>query len=324
MVKKIIIPAFLSCLLLSSFAQDTVRTFVLNGAHHEPDMGKPVSPDNKRIWLVTGANVIGYGTAMIGLYSAWYKNYPQSSFHFFDDSREWLQVDKVGHVYSAYIESRGSMELWRWTGMERKKRIWIGGMSGAFYQTIIEVLDGFSAQWGWSWTDFSANILGSGSLVAQELAWDDQRIKLKFSFHRKNYSDPQLNQRSNVLFGNGNAERFLKDYNGQTYWASANLRSFFPRSKLPEWLSLSAGYGADGMFGGTQNIGKDKDGNIIFDRRDIKRYRQWYLAPDIDLGKIKTNKKAVKFFLTFLSAFKFPTPSLEYSNGKFKLHAIHF
>ena len=64
---------------------------------------------------------------------------------------EWKQVDKVGHFYSAYIESRASMELWRWTGIDRKKRIWIGGMSGAFYQTVIEILDGFSAGWGWSW-----------------------------------------------------------------------------------------------------------------------------------------------------------------------------
>ncbi len=278
----------------------------------------------KRIWLVAGGNVVGYGATMVGLYSAWYKDYPQSGFHSFNDWPEWKQVDKVGHLYSAYIESRASMELWRWTGIDRKKRIWIGGMSGAFYQTVIEVLDGFSDGWGWSWADFGANILGSSALVAQEFAWNDQRIKLKFSFHNKSYSDPSLNQRSDVLFGQSTAERFIKDYNGQTYWASANLKSFFPKSKLPPWLSLSVGYGAEGLFGGTQNIGKDDNGNITFNRPDIKRYRQWYLAPDIDLSKIKTNSKALKFFLTFLSAFKFPAPALEFSNGKFKAHAIYF
>ena len=139
----------------------------------------------KRIWLVGGANVVGYSAAMIGLSSAWYSKYEQTKFHVFNDWPEWKQVDKVGHFYASYIESRASMELWRWTGIERKKRIWLGGMSGAFYQTVIEVLDGFSAGWGWSWADFSANILGSSALVAQELAWDDQRVKLKFSFHRK-------------------------------------------------------------------------------------------------------------------------------------------
>jgi hypothetical protein len=278
----------------------------------------------KRTWIVAGANVLGYGSVMVGLYNAWYKDYPQTGMHSFNDWPEWKQVDKVGHIYSAYIESMGSSALWRWTGMDRKKRIWIGGMSGAFYQTVIEVLDGFSAGWGWSWGDFGANILGSGAFVAQELAWDDQRIKLKFSFHRKNYTDASLDQRSDILFGKSSAERLLKDYNGQTYWASANLRSFFSRSKLPAWLSLSLGYGAEGMFGGRENTGRDDNGAIIFSRPDIKRYRQWYLAPDIDWTKIKTEKKGLKFLFTVLSAFKFPTPALELSNGKLKGHAIMF
>ncbi|NOT51131.1 MAG: DUF2279 domain-containing protein [Chitinophagaceae bacterium] len=278
----------------------------------------------RRTWIIGAGNIVGYSTAMIGLYSAWYKDYPQTSFHSFNDWPEWKQVDKVGHLYSAYVESRGSMELWRWTGIDRKKRIWIGGMSGAFYQTVIEVLDGFSAEWGWSWADFGANILGSGMLVAQELAWDDQRIKLKFSFHKKTYDDPQLNQRSDVLFGKGAAERFLKDYNGQTYWASINLKPFLKNDKFPAWLSIAVGYGAEGMFGGTENLSKDPGGNITFSRPDIKRYRQWYLSPDIDLSKIKTKSKALNFIFTFLSAFKFPMPSIEFSNGKFKAHAIHF
>ncbi|HEY6062924.1 MAG TPA: DUF2279 domain-containing protein [Chitinophagaceae bacterium] len=301
-----------------SFPQDSLNNKFSKKTDLSPQQKK------KRIWLVAGGNVVAYSGAMIGLSSAWYKDYPRSSFHSFNDNKEWLQVDKVGHFYSAYIESRGSMELWRWTGIDRKKRIWIGGMSGAFYQTVIEVLDGFSSQWGWSWGDFSANILGSGSLVAQELAWDDQRIKLKFSFHHKSYSDPLLNQRSDVLFGKSDASRFIKDYNGQTYWASANFQSFFPKSKWPPWLTVAVGYGADGMFGGTENIGKDKNGNIVFNRPDIKRYRQWYLAPDIDLSKLKTNSKAMKFFLTFLSAFKFPAPALEFSKGKLKAHLIYF
>jgi uncharacterized protein YfiM (DUF2279 family) len=261
---------------------------------------------------------------MAGLYSAWYKDYPQSGFHTFNDSREWLQVDKVGHLYSSYNLSRASMELWRWTGIERKKYIWYGGLSGAVYLTVIETLDGFSEKWGWSWSDFATNMIGSGALIAQELAWDDQRLKFKFSFHKKIYDDPQLNSRSDELFGKNFANRMLKDYNGQTYWASINLKPFFKNSNLPEWLAVAVGYGAEGLFGGEENIGNDKNGNIVFDRRDIQRYRQWFLAPDIDLSKIKTNKKGIRVMLDLLSVLKFPTPSLEFSNGKFKAHALHF
>lgn len=278
----------------------------------------------RRIWLVASANVIGYSGVMVALSAAWYKNYPKSSFHFFDDHKEWLQVDKTGHMYGAYIESRASSELWKWTGIKNKTRIWLGGMSGAVYQTVIETLDGFSAEWGWSWSDFAANIIGSAAFISQELAWNDQRIKLKWSFHRKSYSDASLNQRSDDIFGKSSPERFLKDYNGQTYWASAVIKDFFPTVNLPKWLAFSVGYGAEGMFGAMDNIGRDKNGNIIFDRSDIRRYRQWYIAPDIDFTRIKTKHKGVKFLFTVLSAFKFPLPSIEFSRYGVKLHTIHF
>jgi uncharacterized protein YfiM (DUF2279 family) len=274
--------------------------------------------------MVAGGNVLGYSAVMLGLYHAWYRNYPQSGFHAYNDWGEWKQVDKVGHLYSAYIESHASMELWRWTGIDRKKRIWIGGMSGAVYQTAIEVLDGYSEGWGWSWGDFGANLLGSGALIAQELAWDEQRIRLKFSVHRMDYSDPGLNRRSDRLFGSTRAERFLKDYNGQTYWASLSLKHLFPKSTLPPWLSLAAGYGADGLFGGYSNVAREADGTITFDRPDIRRYRQWYLAPDIDWNRIPTRKKGLRFLFTVLNAFKCPAPALEWSRGRIRLHGIYF
>jgi hypothetical protein len=265
-----------------------------------------------------------YGGSMIGLYNAWYKNYPQSQFHTFNDWEEWRQMDKIGHLYSAYTMSRYSMELWKNTGIDRKKRIWIGGLTGAAYQTIIETLDGFSSEWGWSWGDIGANILGSATLISQELLWNEQRIQIKTSFHRKVYDDDLLNQRSNLIFGKSTAERCLKDYNGQTYWLSVNLKSFFPESNIPKWLEISVGTGAEGLFGARENYKVDDNGNIVFDKRNINRIRQWYLAPDINLTKIKTKYKGIKTMLFILNALKFPTPTLELSNGKLKWNWIEF
>lgn len=280
--------------------------------------------NKKRIRLVTAANIVGYGGALIGLNALWYAKYPRSAFHFFNDNAEWLQVDKAGHTYSAYTESRASMEMWRWAGVPRRERIWLGGLSGVAYQSIIEILDGFSSEYGFSPGDFAANIVGSGMFIAQEFAWDEQKIKLKFSFHRKNYGETDLNKRANDLYGKTEIERFIKDYNGQTYWLSANIHSFFPETKLPRWLSVAFGYGAEGMFGARSNIAVDKNGTVIFDRSDIKRYRQWYLSPDIDFTKIRTNKKGLKILFFVLSAVKFPAPALEYSNGSFKGHWLVF
>jgi len=324
-MRSIFLFIFLS---LSTFiySQDSLHQRI-DSSHYQQitAAGHQLYPYNKkRIRLVAAANIVGYGGTMIGLNAAWYANYPRSSFHFFNDNAEWLQVDKAGHAYSAYIESYGSYEMWRWSGLPRKQRIWIGGLSGIAYQSIIEVLDGFSSEYGFSTGDFAANIFGSGLFIAQELSWDDQRIKLKFSFHKKDYKDAALNARANTIFGKSESERFIKDYNATTDWVSLNIKSFFPKTNLPRWFSVAFGYGAEGMFGARSNIAIDKTGNVIFDRSDIKRYRQWFIAPDIDLTRIKTNKKAVKILFAFLNSFKFPTPSLEFSNGNIKGHWIHF
>jgi len=277
-----------------------------------------------RVALITGLNVAGYGTSIIVFNNQWYKNYPRTPFHTFNDSKEWLQMDKLGHAWASYNSGRASAAMWRWAGLSDKKATWIGGLSSTVYLTVIEFLDAHSSKWGWSWADMGANVMGSGLFIGQQLGWHEQRIQYKFSFHHKNYSDPMLKARADDLFGSSWTERMLKDYNGQTYWFSANLKSFFKQSNLPAWLNIAVGNGADGMFGGFENKWTDGDPGFPIDRTDIKRYRQWFLAPDIDFSKIKTDKKVVKVLLDFLNCFKIPSPALELSNGKLKVNALSF
>lgn len=283
-----------------------------------------IRQQNTRQWIIGGINVAGYGGSLLLLNSTWYKNYPRGSFHTFDDSKEWLQTDKVGHAWTAYNTGKASAAMWKWTGMSNKKATLIGGLSGTAYLTVIEFLDARSAKWGWSWADMGANLFGSGLFISQQLGWEEQRIQFKFSFHKMNYGEAMLRNRADDLFGSNWYERMLKDYNGQTYWLSANLKSFFKQSDLPAWLNISIGYGADGMFGGFENIGKDDNGAVIFDRTDIPRRRQFYIAPDIDLTKIKTNSKFLRTLLSGLNAFKFPAPTFEFTNGKLKGHFLYF
>lgn len=280
--------------------------------------------DKKKIRWVTIGHVGAYAGSLTGLSVMWYSKQPQTGFHFYDDNAEWLQVDKVGHLYSAYQISRASNALWQWAGMPRKKSIWIAGLSGLAFQSIIEVLDGFSAEYGFSWGDYTANVLGAGAFVSQELGWREQRLRLKFSAHPHRYPTAALQQRADDLYGKSFQERLLKDYNHQTYWLSADVHSLFKIDGWPKWLNLAAGYGAGGMFGGMQNIATDDMGNITFDRRDIRRYRQWYLSPDIDFTQIKTHSKFLKTFFFMLDAVKFPAPTLELSKGKLKGHFIYF
>lgn len=293
-----------------SFAQDTTQNKI---------------NFSQRQWIIGSANVAGYGSSLIILSNTWYRNYSYTSFQTFNDVGEWLQVDKFGHAWTAYNTGSASAALWKWAGLNNKKATWIGGLSGAAYLTVIEFLDGHSSQWGWSWGDMAANIFGSGLFISQQLAWQEQRVQYKFSFHRNNYGEASLEKRSNDLYGSSWYERMLKDYNAQTYWFSFNLKSFFPKSNLPSWLNLSLGYGADGMFGGFDNTAKDDNGNIIFDRRDIPRKRQFYLAPDIDFTKIKTHSKFLKTVFSALNVFKCPAPTFMLdSKGKIKVYMLYF
>jgi hypothetical protein len=292
-----------------------------------PDpLTKGLTPDQKknRQWLIGGVNIAGYGGSLIILNSAWYKGYARTGFHTFNDSKEWLQVDKTGHAWAAYNAGKVSAAMWKWAGLPDKKAVWIGGLSSTVYLTAIEFLDAYSVKWGWSWSDIAANFVGSGLFVGQESLWKEQRIQFKFSFHKNDYAEPVLEQRADNLFGKSWYERMLKDYNAQTYWFSANLKSFFPGSKLPAWLNVAAGYGAGGMYGGFENKWLDQLGNEV-SRSDIPRTRQFYLAPDIDLTKIKTNKKWVRTVFTFLNAFKCPAPALMIdSKGKLKAYVLYF
>lgn len=300
------------------FSQASDKSFVT-----QPDSTGIDLKNRRWLWSAAGQS-LGYGTALALLNETWYSQYPRGKWHTFNDWGEWKQMDKFGHVYGTYVQGRASMELWRWAGVPRKTRIWVGGLTGTAFQTLVEYLDGRSAAWGWSWGDIGANVLGSATLIAQELAWDEQRIQLKLSFHPTRYSDSQLQQRSIELYGENWASRMMKDYNAQTYWASLRIKAFWKNARVPDWLCVSFGTGASGLWGGESNIKKDAAGNILFDRRDIPRRRQWYFSPDIDLTKIHTRKKWVRFALLTLSAFKVPLPTLELEAGKWRLRPLYF
>lgn len=279
--------------------------------------------NKRRFWLVTAGNATMISGSLIALNSAWYKDYPKSSFHFFNDNAEWLQMDKAGHMWTSYHIARFSKNMWSWTGMKEKNAVILGGATAVAYQSVIEVLDGFSSEWGFSMGDMGANILGAGSYVTQQLLWQEQRISIKMSYWPYNY-ESSLMPRRNQLFGTGLPERILKDYNSQTYWLNANLHSFFPKSTLPRWLCISVGYSADGMLGARGNTWTDKQGNY-FDRTDIPRVRRWFLSADIDWSKIKTKNKLLKATFSILSMVKIPAPAIELnSNGKLRCHALYF
>ena len=263
---------------------------------------------NKKLNQLILYEVGTYSLGLVAMNELWYKNYPKSNFHFINDNSSWLQMDKMGHIATSYYSGVNGIKLYRWAGIDDKKAIWIGGLRGTFYNSIIEILDGFSENWGASMGDFASNSFGSFIAISQELYWKEQRILIKYS-----YSRSDLSYQNSELFGDNFFQRTFKDYNGQTYWISMNINSIFrvDNSQFPDWLNLALGHSAKGM---TSPNNTTNDG----------RYRQFFLSFDIDLMRIKSKNKILNVLSNVFGYIKIPFPTIEYTNNQFTLHPIYF
>lgn len=249
---------------------------------------------------------------LIGLNQLWYADYERSKFQTINDTNEWLQMDKMGHAFTSYQLGKHGAQLLNWSGVSEKNQLIYGATLGFTFLTAVEVLDGFSEEWGFSWSDILANASGTGLYVGQELLWNEQRIALKFSFHQTKYAS----QRPDKL-GEGFLEQVLKDYNGQTYWLSANLHSFFKEKNIPKWLNIAVGYGADGMLTGME----DADNQLL---TNFDRQRQFYLSLDVNLSHIETNSKLLKSIFDVLNMIKVPFPTLEINKKGCVFHLFYY
>lgn len=255
--------------------------------------------------------------SLIYLNQQWYKPYGTGKFHFFNDDGEWLQMDKAGHAFTTYNTGRLMMRSMKWAGFSKDQSIFIGGSSGFLYMTAIELMDGFSSGWGFSWGDMGANFCGSALAISQEYFWKGQRIAMKYSFHQTRYPGYRPS-----LLGSGLAQEALKDYNGQTLWLSFNMASFLKReTRFPKWLNLAFGYSASGMISAENNyVVVNADGTIIGN----ERYRKLLLSLDFDLTKIKTHSSFLRGLFSALNCVKVPFPALEFSQGRIEGHALYF
>ncbi len=267
--------------------------------------------------ITIGSTAIGYTGGMASLYQLWYKDYPLSSFHFFNDNKEWLQMDKAGHFYSAYHLSETAYLTSRYSCFNEISSIWVGGSAGILFLTTVEIFDGFSDGWGASWGDFIANTSGYLMFASQQELWQEQRIRLKFSYFPSQYAQC----RPDVL-GDSFSSRIFKDYNAQTYWLSFSPASFFEgKNRWPEWLAISLGYSGDGMTGGFENP-------VIIDQNcihDFKRQRQYYLSLDLNLDAVQTRSPFLNNVLHIVNLLKIPFPAIEIgSEDGFKAHYLYF
>ena len=281
-------------------------SFTLQAQIKLNELPQNFSQRKKNLLIVESSS---YSLALVGLNQLWYKGYKKSSFHFINDNNSWLQMDKFGHLTTSYFVGVLGIKTYQWAGFSRKQSIWIGGLTGTFFQSAVEILDGFSEKWGASSGDLVANSLGSLLAISQQLYWDEQKVLLKYSFNPSEISNtnPQL-------FGNNLIQKSLKDYNGQTYWLCFNFEDVFNSSSyyLPKWLNLALGYGADNMYSDSYILSQELG------------YRQFFLSLDINTDELNISNKFVKNLVNLFGFIKLPMPTLEYSQGKLIFHNLYY
>ncbi len=268
-------------------------------------------------WTGWGLSYLG---GMTALYYAWYDSYSHTSFHWFDDNPEWLQMDKSGHAFTAYQLNRGFYSSLRWAGYEQNKALLFSSLSSFVVMSSIEMFDAYSSKWGASWGDVVSNIAGTLTFSCQQLFFYKQVVSLKFSSHLT----PLAALRPDAL-GKTIPERILKDYNGQTYWLSVNVQDIVSAFR-PAWLNISLGYSAYNMMYARYNEQAENSRQIPYDKLmfDKKPYRRFLVSLDINPDKIKTNRRFIKNTLKVFKVFKLPFPALEFNKHSVQFHYGYF
>lgn len=284
-VKKIFILVLLVC--LCCFAHGQVDTL----------------PAKKRKSSVIAGTAICFSGGFYLLYQSWYKPYSVGRFHFFNDAEEWRGMDKIGHAVSASLLFDQFADFATYSGFTEKQTNWYAFGSSMVFLSAIECMDGFSDGWGFSVSDYTANLVGTSCSFLKRNSRNRHWPTLKYS-----WKPGALSKARPELLGYSIPERMLKNYNEQTYWLSFPLKLFF--SKSPRWLCIAAGYTANGMLGARANSWTSTSG-IVYDYTNIERYSALKLSLDIDLLALPLKKKWQRKLLGIVRWIKIPAPGIE-------------
>jgi hypothetical protein len=244
--------------------------------------------------FIIGSTLTAGSLTAMHLYqlNAWWKN-NRAPFHFEEDWPYELQVDKFGHFTGGYIWSYLFKETMLWSGFGENASTDVGAAMGLGWQTFIEVEDGFAKSWGFSPTDFYADVAGAAYFWAQNYVPVLQNFQPKWTY----WPSSELGNGSMP----GQKRTFNDDYQGQTYWWSVNVANLLPQSAQgvwPNWLNLAFGYGA-------------RDTNAD----DIMDYRIYYIGLDYNLSKIipKSGIPFIDWCVQTANIIHLPAPALQVS-----------
>jgi hypothetical protein len=260
MKHSIITFALLLCLVSTTHAQEATDlalpelTIIGDDSEHELD------PHSQR--FRTRALIGGYSmaTALYGYLTWWSKDVDRhklqedgtvitetlsnrsSQFNFRNEG--WFGADtpnggadKLGHAFSFYLSTRLLSKGLMWAGNERQSAARMAALTSGSVSLAVEIIDGFSEEYGFSYEDLVMNLVGIGSAMWLEAypQWDDV-IDLRFRYAPSPVAK-QVGERDPVT-----------DYSGQTYMLvlKASGIPVLRDNKFLRYLEFDIGYGSRG------------------------------------------------------------------------------
>jgi len=224
------------------------------------------------------------GLSLVWAFDEWWKD-NSHPFHFLSEG--WfndysLGIDKLGHVYTSYFYFHTFRNMLLWGGHQQSVATdWAAG-SAAFFALCVEIGDGISP-FGFSYEDFTANMLGLGYGLLQVHVPFFKNFNLKWSYIPEPHYESPL--------------RFARYYDGHTYWLTCNVHNLLPSSLQnlwPEFLQVGVGYGV----------------------ADSHTRRELVFSLDFNLEVFPVQNKEIRLLQQTVNMFHIPAPALKLIEGR--------
>lgn len=233
----------------------------------------------------------------------------KGSFRIIEDGKYALYVDKPGHIWGTYFVSYLGRDAFVVSGINWELSNILGAALGLAYTSYIEILDGFGVNWGFSPSDFYADVGGSVFFLAQHYIPFLQNFTPKACYYPANWYGELPRTGS---------ETFNDDYSSQTFWLSINVYNLLPdnlKKYWPSWLELSLGYTARNICDPQNYVCDPNRGKMFYDENGnpmVFGSPRFIIALDYNLVKLLPDGGSFWNWLKqTLNFWKFPSPAIE-------------
>jgi hypothetical protein len=250
-----------------------------------------------KLAVVGGITLGGFIYGHVLQSNLWWKG-EESSFHF-DWDRDWkyaLGSDKFGHAYFPYLMSNIYRQAFIWIGFDSLSSTYYSSGLAMTYQTYIEIRDGFSKEWGFSWGDFGADLIGTGYPLLQ------QHVPILRAF------SPKISYYPSDAFRAGAHKAIIDDYESTYDWLSIDVHELLPkewRKYYPAFVNIALGHSVKGL-----------------DRPD-GGHHELYIALDWNLDALPDGGWFWNLMKLNINFYHLPSPAVRISPG-LVWYGIHF